>query len=373
MGSKPQYPYQNRSLENLPNEIWRDIPRYDGEYQVSNLGRIKSLSRWHAVGPNAGYYTKEIMRAQYDRISENKLLDQTTHSIGITLKQNGKAHSTSTARYVYWAFAGHFDLEDKQFMISYKDFDGKNIKAFNLILSNNSEIQKRSIGSKRAIPTFTKGQIEIRQQTVSGKIIAKYKSLTEAERKTGISLSGISNCLHGHIFQFKGYRWETIPKTNAAKLSQPRAKPIFNEYLWAKIGKPASSKKTPIPVLNNNPDDLKGERWKPMATLETSYQISNFGRVRALPRFKHGINHVWTKGKILNLVADGNQSKNTGCLLVALTKNGHKFQQSVARLVFHHFVKKIDLNNRKIRIGSKNGKYYDLRAQNLFIKATYLF
>jgi len=105
-----------------------------------------------------------------------------------------------------------------------------------------------------------------------------------------------------------------------------------------------------------------------METLETSYQISNFGRVRALPRFKHGKNHVWTKGKILNLVADGNQLKNTRCLLVALTKNGCQFQQSVARLVYHHFVKKIDLNNRKIHIGFKNGKFYDLHAQNLLIK-----
>mgnify|MGYP001334005879 CR=1 FL=1 len=26
-------------------EIWKDIPRYEGKYQVSNMGRVKSLSR----------------------------------------------------------------------------------------------------------------------------------------------------------------------------------------------------------------------------------------------------------------------------------------------------------------------------------------
>ena len=31
--------------QDLPNEIWKDVPNYEGEYQVSNLGRIKSLSR----------------------------------------------------------------------------------------------------------------------------------------------------------------------------------------------------------------------------------------------------------------------------------------------------------------------------------------
>lgn len=42
----------------MENEIWKDIPNYEGIYQVSNLGRIKSLSRkirsFHSV-----YFSKE--------------------------------------------------------------------------------------------------------------------------------------------------------------------------------------------------------------------------------------------------------------------------------------------------------------------------
>ena len=34
------YPF---TLENLPGEIWADIPDYDGDYQESNFGRTKSL------------------------------------------------------------------------------------------------------------------------------------------------------------------------------------------------------------------------------------------------------------------------------------------------------------------------------------------
>jgi hypothetical protein len=29
----------------MENEIWKDVPGYDGYYQVSNLGRVKSLQR----------------------------------------------------------------------------------------------------------------------------------------------------------------------------------------------------------------------------------------------------------------------------------------------------------------------------------------
>lgn len=29
----------------MENEIWKDVPGYAGIYQVSNLGRVKSLQR----------------------------------------------------------------------------------------------------------------------------------------------------------------------------------------------------------------------------------------------------------------------------------------------------------------------------------------
>ena len=35
----------NTSLENLPGEIWKDIKGYEGLYQVSNKGRVKSFHR----------------------------------------------------------------------------------------------------------------------------------------------------------------------------------------------------------------------------------------------------------------------------------------------------------------------------------------
>lgn len=37
--------YENLSIESLPNEEWRDVVGYEGLYQVSSLGRVKSLPR----------------------------------------------------------------------------------------------------------------------------------------------------------------------------------------------------------------------------------------------------------------------------------------------------------------------------------------
>lgn len=47
-------------------EIWKDIPGYEGKYQVSNLGRIKSLKR-KVLGKNP-YTGKPFMRTVNERI-----------------------------------------------------------------------------------------------------------------------------------------------------------------------------------------------------------------------------------------------------------------------------------------------------------------
>lgn len=38
--------WKNTSLDDLPNEEWRDVAGYEGRYIVSNLGRIKALSHF---------------------------------------------------------------------------------------------------------------------------------------------------------------------------------------------------------------------------------------------------------------------------------------------------------------------------------------
>lgn len=47
----------------MTNEIWKDIAGYEGLYQVSNLGRVKSLPREKWNG-KAIVYKKEIIRKQ---------------------------------------------------------------------------------------------------------------------------------------------------------------------------------------------------------------------------------------------------------------------------------------------------------------------
>lgn len=43
--------YKNLSLEDIEGEIWKDIEGYEGLYQVSSMGRVKSLNYNHTKKP----------------------------------------------------------------------------------------------------------------------------------------------------------------------------------------------------------------------------------------------------------------------------------------------------------------------------------
>ena len=52
------------SLEDLENEEWIDALGFDGVYEVSNFGRVKTLGRWVRNG-KAERFVKERIRKLY--------------------------------------------------------------------------------------------------------------------------------------------------------------------------------------------------------------------------------------------------------------------------------------------------------------------
>lgn len=71
----------------LPKQIWKEIPNYEGKYQVSNTGRVRSLN--------------------YGRTGKTKVLKQSTNKGGyknIVLYKDGKLKGYSVHRLVALAF-----------------------------------------------------------------------------------------------------------------------------------------------------------------------------------------------------------------------------------------------------------------------------
>ncbi|MEB5649029.1 NUMOD4 motif-containing HNH endonuclease [Mammaliicoccus sciuri] len=83
-------------------EIWKDVPGYEGYYQASNLGRIKSLER------KVEYINQE------DRILKEKIMKLNPTSRGyirISLCKKGRSRSHFVHRLIVSAFIGESNLQ----------------------------------------------------------------------------------------------------------------------------------------------------------------------------------------------------------------------------------------------------------------------
>lgn len=60
-------PHKNFSLDDMEGEIWKDIDGYSGYYQISNFGRVKSLSRLVLNGFRNRTTTMKIRKPKFDR------------------------------------------------------------------------------------------------------------------------------------------------------------------------------------------------------------------------------------------------------------------------------------------------------------------
>lgn len=362
------YSFQDRDLRSLKNEMWKSLPGFDGEYEISSLGRIKSLRRWRACGYNSGYYTKEFIRKQNFEDSKNRLKNDYTYRVFVSLKKNGKCLTTSTARLVYYTFVSEFELADKNVIITYKDNNGRNLSYKNLELLTRSDNSKKTIALKRSNPKWLSLKIKVRQLTMEGKLVAEYPSIKQAAEAIGSTGSAISACIDGKTFHHHQFRWEAVGKPKNKLHSEKKDDEIFNKYLWEKIGRPKASKSNPPPVLNLSLSTMPGEKWKTIKTAD-NYYISNYGRVKLKPHFKFNY-HVWQKEKIIRLAPDGKSKREPRCLTAPVSIKGQKRQLSVARLVYYHFVLPFDLENKNIKVKYKNDCFYDLNAKNLFCSSS---
>lgn len=93
--SKPRIlTFQETTIKDLPNEIWKDVVNHEGLYVVSNLGRVKGLDRMEH-------------RKTYSRRRKGQLMHQHIDSWGYlrtTLCKNGKTWSHHVHKLVAMAF-----------------------------------------------------------------------------------------------------------------------------------------------------------------------------------------------------------------------------------------------------------------------------
>lgn len=151
-------------------EVWVDVPEYEGHYQVSNLGRVRSLDRI-VIHKNGAKHFKE---GQIQKLQDNgngRLYKQ--------MKRDGKYKNYYISRLVMLAFVGE---RPEGYAICHDDGDIKNNRLDNLRYDTNLEnnidqFRHNTEGLRGTLPLRT--VLEIRKKLDSDNTITTKELATK--------------------------------------------------------------------------------------------------------------------------------------------------------------------------------------------------
>ena len=179
-------------------EEWKDIQGYEGKYQVSNHGRVKSLARYRKNNGNSQSFQGE------------RILKQSVNNKGyciVELCRDSKRKRHSVHRLVADAF---IENNENREQVNHKDENKQNNHVENLEWCTCKE--NINHGSHNERMAKTKGTHVICSDETGTEI--EFYSLAEAERQTGVSQGNISRCLNGKRSSAGGFYWRKAGDQN---------------------------------------------------------------------------------------------------------------------------------------------------------------
>lgn len=168
-------------------EIWKDIKGYEGFYQVSNKGNVKSLN-YHRTGE------EKIRKPKVDRYGY----------LIVALYKNGKCKTLFVHRLVLMTFAPIENMDKLD--VNHKDEDKQNNCLSNL------EWCDKSYNNNYGTRTQRTEKPVVQLDRNSNEIVNVFNSAMEAKRQ-GFDNSNISNCCKNKFHRkgnniYKDYKWQ---------------------------------------------------------------------------------------------------------------------------------------------------------------------
>lgn len=202
----------------MVNEIWKDIKGYEGYYQVSNMGRVKSCERID----NTNHKIRE------------KILKPKTEKNGY-LRVHLRTPNTSKYILIHRLVAESFlPNSNNKLCIDHINTDRKDNRVENLRWVTHKEninnpitlLKKKNanLGNKNpmygVISWENKRSRKVVQLTKNGEIIGLWGCINDIKRSLGICVSNIPNCCKGKLKHTVGYKWQYMSDYLADWLEQ---------------------------------------------------------------------------------------------------------------------------------------------------------
>lgn len=186
-------------------EIWKDIQDYEELYQVSNLGRIKSLKRTFKIYNRFSALSNINVKEKIKKLTKDK-----NGYLIVSISKNGYEKKCKVHRLVAQTFVpnpnryneiNHIDGNKRNNNVSNLEWCTRNK---NMKHASETNLMKPILGQKNPL---SKAVIQYDKNMNK---IAEYGSINEAGRKTGYGSQNIGNCCRGakHCKTAYGYIWK---------------------------------------------------------------------------------------------------------------------------------------------------------------------
>jgi hypothetical protein len=220
--------YKDTTTARLKGESWKDLKGYEGTYQVSSLGRVRSLDRTIPHPRLFKQFVQGRILKQKVMLERNIKTGKPSVSLQVALTIEGKTKFFNVRRLVYQAFVeSTINFQKDSFVIVNKNGNGYNNSVSNCIKITLQEKSAIAFKRGRVGESYLKyadrskwkkpygGAVNrkpVSKYSIRGRLIKQYSSITEASRDTGLGEKEIINVAKGRYDQWNGFVWKYSEK-----------------------------------------------------------------------------------------------------------------------------------------------------------------
>lgn len=175
-------------------EVWKDIPGFEGLYQASNQGRIRSLDM-----------RVRYKNPQFTALRKGRILSPKTTNRGyleVVLMKNGVRHNKRVHQLVALTFIPNPN-------------NYTSINHINEVKNDNAVENLEWCTQKYNNDAYYCQRVNIYQYNLQGDLIKIWHSITNAAKEIGGDKTGIQHCCGGSLKTFMGYIWTYCPLSSS--------------------------------------------------------------------------------------------------------------------------------------------------------------